>query len=516
MKLKAHYLYYLIGMIMAGLIGIQVYWIAHSIRLQQVAVERILKEDVEKIAKQVEEEAYCFTFFSKAYIKGGEGVYMVKQKWQDGKFYGPKEGGYLDTLDLFNVFYMDTDTAFYKEHTIWFEKRPATVDVSMKFTFVGLNPNIRRRDTSSYIINNLNAENYKEVLANHFKIDEAIDVDLLDSLLVAALKRSRLEPVYYAGIRKEGAPAFEYLKPGTTAQHLRKGTIKASMLNTRFDRPYELLLYVPDSFNSAIRSMSVMMVSSFIIILILVLSFGYFVRTIMRQRRLSEMKNTFINNITHEFRTPITNINLAVENWKDMPDRGRQYLNIIEEENRHMEKNVEQILQLATMEHSNGYCYALENVNIHDLVDETLAYFLIQLDNVGGHAIKQFNAADPWIRADRNQLKNMLHNLIDNSIKYRCNQRDLVITVSTYNIGSLFTMQLEDNGIGMNAETQKHVFNRFFRGHTGDRHDVKGFGLGLSYVKHIIDAHKGEIHVRSKQNKGTRFTIYLPHNLKHD
>src|ERR1044071_9966648 len=211
MKLKAQYLYYLIGLVMAGLIGIQVYWIANSIRLQKTAVERLLKEDVEKVARQVEEEAYCFTFLSKAYFKKGEGMYIVKQKWEDGKFYGPKEGGYLDTMDLFNVFYMDKDTAFYKEHSIWFETRPATVDVSLKFTFVGLNPNIRRRDTGSYIINNLNAENYKTVLANQFKIDEAIDVGLLDSLLQDALKKNKLSTTYYAGIRKEGETSFEYL-----------------------------------------------------------------------------------------------------------------------------------------------------------------------------------------------------------------------------------------------------------------------------------------------------------------
>jgi two-component system phosphate regulon sensor histidine kinase PhoR len=513
MKLKAQYLYYLIGLVMAGLISIQVYWIANSIRLQKTAVDRILKEDVEKVAKQVEEEAYCFTFLSKGYIKKGEGIYLVKQKWQDGKFHGPKEGGYLDTMDLFNVFYMDKDTAFYKERSIWFETRPATVDVSMKFTFVGLNPNIKRRDTGSYIINNLNAGNYKTVLANKFRIDEAIDVNLLDSLLKDVLKRNKLSTQYYAGIRKQGEKSFEYLMPGTAVRHLRSGVITAGgMLNNRFNKPYELVMFVPDSFNSAVRSMSVMMLSSFFIVLILVLSYAYFVRTIMRQRKLSEMKNTFINNITHEFRTPITNINLAVENWKDMPDRGRQYMNIIEEESRHMEKNVEQILQLATIEHSKGY-YTRENVNVHDLIEETLSCFRIQLEQVSAEVIRQFNAADPWVRADRNQLKNMLHNLIDNAIKYRNTVHKLSLAVATYNIGQQFSIQVEDNGIGMAPDTQKYIFNRFYRGHTGDRHDVKGFGLGLSYVKHIVDTHGGEIHVRSRLLRGTKFTIYLPKNI---
>jgi two-component system phosphate regulon sensor histidine kinase PhoR len=127
--------------------------------------------------------------------------------------------------------------------------------------------------------------------------------------------------------------------------------------------------------------------------------------------------------------------------------------------------------------------------------------------------VTQFNALDPWVRADRSQLKNMLDNLIDNAIKYR-DAHQLVVTIATYNIGPQFSMQIEDNGIGMSADTQKYIFNRFYRGHTGDRHDVKGFGLGLSYVKHIVESHQGEIHVRSRLHKGTKFTIYLPKNIE--
>jgi two-component system phosphate regulon sensor histidine kinase PhoR len=505
-------LFYLIGLALAGLIGVQVYWIINSIRLQKTAVDRMLKEDIGIVAKQVEDEAYCFSFFSKAFVNKGEGMYIVKQKWEDGRYKGPGQGGYLDTLDLFNVFFMGKDTSFYKERTLWFENNPATVDVALKFTFIGQNPNIRRRDTSSYIINNLTPANYKDVLANKFKVDEAINMHLLDSLIKRTLRKSRLDTAYYAGIRQEGETGFEYLKPGTTPRHLESNTIKATFLESRFDKPYKLILYVPDSFNSAIRSMAVMMVSSFIIMVILVVAFAYFIRTIMKQRKLSEMKNTFINNITHEFRTPITNINLAIENWQDMPERSRSYLNIIAEENRHMEKNVEQILQLATIEHSNGHFHAFENVNIHTLAKETGETFRLQLDKINGRIDYNFNAQQPWVRGERSQLKNLLHNLIDNSIKYR--SKDLHISIHTYDVGQQFVLQIKDNGIGMSAETQKHIFMQFYRGHCGDTHDVKGFGLGLSYVKHIVESHNGEIHVQSKPGKGTHFTIYFPKNLE--
>lgn len=509
--LKSNYFYYLIGVILAGLIAVQVYWITHSIRLQKIAVDRMLKEDVDKLVQQVEEDAYCFSFYSKAYVKRGEGVYIVRQKYKDGNFLGPGEGGYVDTLDLYNLFYMGEggkDTVFEKDRTISFTSMPATLDVTLKFSFMGFNPRIRRTDSNSYNIAGLTKNNFRQVLSNKFRIDEAIDMQLMDELIVKALKKNKLDTFYEAGIRKEGSRSFEYLKPGSDIGHLGNSSIRTTFLNTRFDKPYELLLHVPDSFRSAIRSMSVMMLSSFIIMLILILSYAYFIRTIMKQRRLSEMKNTFINNITHEFRTPITNISLAVENWRTMPDRGRGYLNIIEEENRHMERNVEQILQLATLEHTNGYHYTFNRINMHDLILETVETFRIQLERVQGDVTYNFNASEPWVEGDGTQLKYLLHNLIDNAIKY--SGKDLQVHISTYNIAQQFAFQVADNGIGMNAETQKNIFTKFYRGHTGDRHDVKGFGLGLSYVKHIVSLHQGEIHVRSKPGKGTRFTIYLP------
>lgn len=513
---KNKYLYYLIGVILAGLIAIQVYWISSSIRLQKKAVDRILKEDFNNIVHEVEEDAYCFSFYSKAYLKRGEGVYIVRQKFRDGKFLGPHEGGYLDTLDMYNLFYMGKDgkdTVFDKERSITFSNMPATVDVSLKFSFVGdNNPRIRRTDSNSFDISGLTKSNFKQVLSNKFKIDEAIDVELLDELIVKALKKNKLDTVYEAGIKKEGERNYEYLKPGSNVRNLSKSAIKVSFLNNRFNKPYVLMVHVPDAFHSAIRSMAVMMVSSFIIMLILIWSYAYFIRTIMKQRRLSEMKNTFINNITHEFRTPITNINLAVENWRNMPEKGKGYLNIIEEENKHMERNVEQILQLATLEHTNGHSrYAFSNVNMHGLIMETAETFRIQLERAGGNMLYNFNASRAWVRGDAMQLKYLMHNLIDNAIKYR--GKNLEITISTYNTGQQFSFEVADNGIGMSAETQKYIFTKFYRGNTGDRHDVKGFGLGLSYVKHIVDMHKGEIYVRSKLGKGTKFIICLPENI---
>lgn len=503
-------LYFLIGFIIVGLICVQFYWIISSINLQNIALERRLKEDIAKVVKQVEDEAYCFGLNSKAYIKKGEGVYIVKQKWENGKFVGPENGGYLDTLDLFNVFYFNKDTIFEHDRSLSFDTYPATLDVSMKFSFVGMNPRIKRTDTSSYTISNLTDQNFRDKLANKFRIDEAIDIVLMDTLIKNVLKKNKLDTSYEAAIRKEGSRGFEYIKEGSNVERLTRSNINAVFLtDNRFNKPYELLLYVPDSYISVVKSMSLIMFSSVIIILALIFAFAYFVKTILNQKKLSEMKNAFINNITHEFRTPITNINLAIENWKDSKENTDFYLKIIEDENMHIERNVEQILQLATLEHTKGN-NSCARVNIHNLINETIVAFDMQIKNVRGTIGLHLNATEPHIHANRGQVMNLLYNLVDNAIKYSGKAPN--IAISTYNTQNHFVLQIEDDGIGISAESQKHIFDRFYRADTGDRHDVKGFGLGLSYVKYIVDTHGGEIHVKSKQGKGTKFTIYFPNN----
>jgi two-component system phosphate regulon sensor histidine kinase PhoR len=190
----------------------------------------------------------------------------------------------------------------------------------------------------------------------------------------------------------------------------------------------------------------------------------------------------------------------------------RLYVDVIAEENKHMERNVEQILQLAVLEADTERKY-FHRTNINALIEEAIKSFSIQLQHTGGVIKTDFNAENPYLYCNGQQMRNMLQNLLDNAIKYRSPQPP-VISISTFDTGSHFVVQVEDNGIGMSVETQQHIFDRFFRGNTGDRHDVKGFGLGMSYVKYIVGAHEGEINIKSKQGKGTRITIYLPKTLE--
>ncbi len=510
-SVKQRNLFFIVGIVIVSLIGVQLYWMATGIRLQKLAAERNLKNELNNVIKEEEESAYCFYLYSKAYIKKDEGIYILKQQYKDKKFIAPPVG-YIDTLSLYNVFYFQKgqrkDTVFDKDNFLAFQT-PATVDIALKFKLVAPGVHVKRIDTNSYKLPNVNMASFRQALNNSQSLDELIDPDDLDSVIKETLKKNDFDTVYEMGIKRVGSDKYEYLHGGTIPAHLAKSFVKISMLGDNFNKPYELFLYMEDPTGHSIRSMLVVMISSIAIIIVLVVSYAYFVKTILDQKKLSEMKSMFINNITHEFNTPITNINLAAENWRHAGAGNPLYVDIIEEENRRMQNNVEQMLQLAAIEHTRPDAFP-DRVEINELVKETLNAFAIQLEKIKAVVECRF-APNLWLYGDRRLLGKMLHNLIDNAIKY--SKENLVLTISTSEAEGRVVIELQDNGIGMSEETMKYMFERFYRGDKSDRHDVKGFGIGLSYVQYIVDAHRGTIQVRSKKGIGTKFTIFLPKNL---
>ena len=500
-------LYFIVGIVVVSLIGVQLYWMATGIRLQKLAAERNLKNDLDKVIKDVEESAYCFYFYSKAFIKKDEGIYIIKQQFKDKKFVAPPVG-YLDTLSLYNIFYMKEDTVFDKNNYLDFQT-PTTVDISLKFKFAVPTSHIKKIDTNSYKLPNINMANFRQALNNSQTLDELINPDNLDTLIEQTLKKNDFDTVYEMGIKRVGSNSYEYLRKGSQPAHLEKGSIKFSMLGDNFNQPYELFLYLSDPTGRTLRSMAMVMIASIVIIIVLIFSYAWFVKTILDQKKLSEMKSMFINNITHEFNTPITNINLAVENWKHARTNTDFYAGIIEEENKHLQHNVEQMLQLAAMEHTQIRAY-IDKIDLNELIAETISSFELQLQKIHGEVACNIER-NLLMYADRQLIKKLLFNLIDNSIKY--SKGNLKIDISAHRHEGKIAIDIQDNGIGMSQETMKYMFERFYRGDKSDRHDVKGFGIGLSYVKYIVDAHHGTLQVKSKKGIGTKFTIYFPENL---
>ncbi len=244
---------------------------------------------------------------------------------------------------------------------------------------------------------------------------------------------------------------------------------------------------------------------------VIIASFVLSIKTMITQTRLSEIKSDFINNMTHEFKTPIATIQLATDALNNErvvcnPEQINYYSSIIKEENKRMNMQVEKILQAAQLE-KDQIKLQYKKINVHDILKKVEENTRLQMEELGAQFILTLDATKPLVNADEVHFTNIIFNLIENAMKY--SKEYPKIEVSTKNIGNTIQIKIKDNGIGMDKETQSHIFEKFYRAHTGNIHNVKGFGLGLTYVKTIIDLHGGKISVNSELKVGSTFTITL-------
>jgi two-component system phosphate regulon sensor histidine kinase PhoR len=284
-----------------------------------------------------------------------------------------------------------------------------------------------------------------------------------------------------------------------------------NILETR--EPFEhLIVIIPDFKIQVLESMLWMVVFAVVFTLIILTAFGVTIQALLRQKKLSEIKTDFINNMTHEFKTPLATISLAVDALRNekvlaQPEKMSYFSGIIKEENKRMNKHVETILQAALLD-KQELKLDMKKVHAHALIESALNNYQLQIQDKDGKVELKFDAQKDQIIADENHFTNLLSNLFDNAIKY--SKENLVLKVTTCNTGKNLQIKIQDNGIGMNKETAKRVFEKFYRAHTGNLHNVKGFGLGMSYVKTVIDVHKGRIKVDSTLGKGSCFTVEVP------
>lgn len=270
-------------------------------------------------------------------------------------------------------------------------------------------------------------------------------------------------------------------------------------------------VYFPEKRAYIASNMEIWVFSS-VILLFVIVFFGYTMSIILKQRKLSEIKNDFINNMTHEFRTPISTISVSSEmllrdDIGAEPDRRKMYSKMIYDESLRLKTLVEKVLQMADI-NSADLKLNKEEIDLHEVIKRAVENMRVVIEEKKGKVVTNLNAENNRVFADRVHLTNIIYNLLDNATKY-C-ERDPEVVISTQNDGKGIMLSIQDNGIGMSKEAQKHVFSKFYRVPTGDVHNIKGFGLGLFYVKTVIEAHKGKITLESEPDKGSRFNIYLP------
>lgn len=277
-----------------------------------------------------------------------------------------------------------------------------------------------------------------------------------------------------------------------------------------------LSVVFPERKNYILGSMSVLLGASMLFSIIILFTFALSIFFIIRQKKTSEMKSDFINNMTHEFKTPIATISLAADtiaNSKIIGDkeRIRHFVEMIKKENTRMNKQVENILQISSLDR-HDLEFDFQHVDIHSIIARSIETIGIQVEEKNGNIFFFQEAENPFIEGDRDHLTNLVHNLLDNANKYSPENPE--ITVRTETVNTSLMISVEDKGIGMNRSVQSKIFERFYRQTGGNVHNVKGFGLGLNYVSAIVEAHKGHIELFSEPGKGTRFKVYLPQSLE--
>ncbi|MCX6181126.1 MAG: HAMP domain-containing sensor histidine kinase [Bacteroidetes bacterium] len=344
------------------------------------------------------------------------------------------------------------------------------------------------------------------------KVEERIDPEIIKLLLEEEFLHEGINTDFYYGVVSQAHGVLLKEKKAID-NNLFSTPYKIKMFPGEFSMyPSYLSVYFPREKGFLLKSMSGVMVVSALFIAAIIFVFWYSLNIIFNQKKLAIVKNDFINNMTHELKTPISTISLACEvlKDKDIPknqERLDHYVEVINEENKRLGVLVENVLQSAVWDRPD---FKLNKIalDVHQIIQQVVDRSHVQLDAKEGEIHTDFTATDSMLEVDRIHFTNVLYNLIDNAIKY-CKEKPS-IQISTRNVQGGMAIYVSDNGIGISKEDQKKIFEKLYRVPTGNLHDVKGFGLGLSYVKAIIDQHNGQIQVKSQLNQGTTFSIFIP------
>jgi len=350
---------------------------------------------------------------------------------------------------------------------------------------------------------------------NKTPIQYSIDLDELKPLIKEVLKsRGIVLDHNVAILSSQGAPlAMQSGLDESTFHGVINSKYRTPLFNKGiFNHGYRLHLDFPNERNQLLLAMWPMLLSSSFLMLLIIVVFAFTIYTIIKQKKLSIIKNDFIGNMTHELKTPISTISLACEalsndsmvSNREAKDR---FVGMIRDENKRLETLVESVLRTSLLEKGDQK-YNFITLDIVQLLKQTCNNVEIRITDQEGELTKEFHESKIFVNADKTHLTNVFYNLFDNAIKYSPNAPKIKVSVSAAN--GIATVKIKDNGLGVSRENQSKIFDKLYRVPNGNTHDVKGFGLGLSYTKIVVEKHQGEICVKSKLGEGSTFTVKLP------
>ena len=510
------------GIALIGLIFIQVYWIQSAIEQRKSQFEDNVKKSLLEVVHDVDR----FEAISRMNQNAGS-KNLLNQLLQKGGKALHNHATYLDELDtVFTSIHDEFNVQIIEKHVLNKKTGSKTNHkiISQKhgndtaFT-------IEIKDTTPSKFNGINKYLWnqktnlaQELVSDIFSFDffglnlERITQPDLDSIVESVLKKNGINTKYKMGVFDIMNHSI-YEEDIDNQNDLYESPFKISLFpNDIFGSPVYLSLYFPNEKAFILKSMWMMLAISAIFVLIIIFAFYYSISTIFKQKKLSIIKNDFINNMTHELKTPISTISLACEALNDTgianskETQGR-FVNMINQENKRLGVLVENVLQSAVIDKGELKLNE-EFFNIHDVIDRAVKNVKIQVEQKGGQIVVSKLATKVQVYADNVHITNVIYNLLDNANKYTTIQPS--IEISTEDIVGGIVIKVKDNGVGISKDNQKKIFEKLYRVPTGNVHDVKGFGLGLSYVKAIAEKHDGLINVESTLGKGSTFILTLP------
>lgn len=514
----------LMSLSLIGIIFVQVYWIRTSIANKEEQFSRTVTDVLAKVAGRVENREIKEYSDRLAFLVDSLGSPKTTQfknflfvdrdlSSDEILFYshGILEEDYRITATFFDTIDVGEDTTTFKKYTSKRTKAIFKEEYGLDDKRYYLNPIQKAEKIGG--LSKIDKAVWEDVFMEYAKgrpLHKRISKRELELLLSQELRNRNIAIDYEYGVYSQGYPTkirsrkfrFSGLKM------YRAPIFKDSEGHSNF----VLLLTFPSIKTFLFKSIMSMALLSLIFTLVIMIAYSSAIYQLIQQKRVSEIKSDFINNMTHEFKTPIATINLAVatlQNPKSIEDKEKvsRYLNMIQEENKRMNDQVENVLQISQLE-KNQLNIPKNKINIHHLISEAIARIALIVSGRGGYVQPHLDAEKYEVWANSLHLTHVLVNILDNAVKY--SPHSPKIDVFTEVIKNNIVVKVQDQGAGMNKSVLKKVFEKFYRESTGDLHNVKGHGLGLAYVKQIVEDHQGEVYIESEKGKGSTFFVKLP------